>query len=280
MQTHTSGRGKGGAVTSKIIVHLSDLHIRDRGREYAYAARVFKMVSSSYPGSPVLITGDVIDSGTEEEMACARGLLDTLAATNPILVVPGNHDYAWRGLVCRDSSMQQWVELLGSPLGWRARPTYPWLTPACEPKVDGLGVWGDGDFVYFGVDSGDPLDRTKTARGYVSSVLAEALHEELKKHANKCRIVMLHHHPFDDGPFMKLVGAELLIEAVSGRCELLLFGHDHHLAVWRGRNGIPLTVASHKTTDLVFEQHLMVNIIQISPGSSTPWRFGHRLELA
>jgi 3',5'-cyclic AMP phosphodiesterase CpdA len=270
-------------MTPKKIIHLSDLHVRDRGTEFSRALRVFDAVSRYYPGSPVLVTGDLTDSGEPEQMDCARTLLDRLAATNPVLAVPGNHDYAWKGLFHKDKAWQQWVKRLGSPLGWPGQPPWvPWLTVDVPPGVDGLGVWDDpgGELVYFGVDSGDPEDKVNTARGYVSKGLAAGLKRELRKRAGKCRVVMLHHHPFDDGAFMKLVGAERLLDAVRGNCEILLFGHDHHLGLWRGRDGVPIIVASHKTTDEVFEHHLMISIIEVNRDAKGVFSFWHRLELA
>jgi xanthine/CO dehydrogenase XdhC/CoxF family maturation factor len=132
------------------------------------------------------------------------------------------------------------------------------------------------------VDSGDPGDQVQTAKGYVSEGLARGLRTALTdaRHQGKCRVVMLHHHPFDDGAFMKLVGADLFLEAVRDNCEIVLFGHDHHLGVWRNREHVPLMVASHKTTDTVFEHHLMINVIEASRSDAGAWSFWHRLELA
>jgi len=266
-------------VTSRKIIHLSDLHIRDRGQEYQRTVRVFESIARSYPGMPVLITGDVVDSGQTEQMECAKILIARLAATNPTLVVPGNHDYAWKGLVCDEDAWKEWVKRLGSPLGWSKPPT-PWLTGALSGGVDGLGVWEDGDVVFFGVDSGDPTDQVKTAKGFISEGLANGLKRVLTdaKYKGKCRVVMLHHHLFDEGPFMKLEGAGLFLTAVRGNCEVIIFGHDHHLGVWRGRDGVPLMVASHKTTDELVEHHLMINVIEASSDAGV-WSFWHRLEL-
>lgn len=267
-------------MTTERFIHLSDLHIRDRGQEFQRAVRVFDAIGKSYPKVPVLITGDIVDSGKTDQMDCAKVLIARLAATNPTLVVPGNHDYAWKGLVCDDDAWKGWVARLGAPLGWD-RPAKPWLTGDFSGGVDGLGVWEDGEAVFFGVDSGDPTDQVKTAKGFISAKLADGLKAALAdaRHRGKCRVVMLHHHPFDDGAFMKLEGAELFLAAVRGSCEAVLFGHDHHLGVWRRRDDVPIMVASHKTTDALVEHHLMINVIEASRTAAGAWSFWHRLEL-
>jgi len=271
--------GENSSIRQRFI-HLSDLHIRDRAREFSRAVRITETIAGHYEGTPVLVTGDVTDSGDPDQMDCARSLLDLLAPTNPVLVVPGNHDYSWKGIVNQAGAWRQWVERLGSPLGFDGVPEKPWLTGDLPGGVDGLGVLEVGDVAYFGVDSGDPTNRVHTARGYVSERLATRLKQELAARKGKCRVVFLHHHPFNDGPFMKLVGADGFLDAVRDNCEMVLFGHDHHLGVWRRREGVPLMVASHKTTGTVFEHHLMINIIEASRGDDGEWSFWHRLELA
>jgi 3',5'-cyclic AMP phosphodiesterase CpdA len=265
----------------KKIIHLSDLHIQDRGKEYQWAHRVFASIRKYYKGHPVLITGDITDDAKEGQMESARSLLDYLAETNPVLVVPGNHDYAWKGILAKTAAWDEWMKQLGAPLGWGDRKGINWLSVEVDPKVDGLGVWEDedNDFIYFGVDSGDPANKAHTAKGYISETLAQVLKSELDKHEGKCRVVMLHHHPFDDGMFMKLEGVEHFLSAVKSNCEILLFGHDHHLGLWHGKNGIPMTVASHKSTGEVFEHHLMINVIQVKKSRDGTRHYWHRLEL-
>ena len=115
--------------------------------------------------------------------------------------------------------------------------------------IDGLGVWKDGPYVYFGIDSGDPMDKQISARGFISKKLANGLRDALLKYSGKTRIAFLHHHPFSEGYFMKLHGSNKLLEALKDNCELLLFGHEHEYGLWCKNRGIPLIVSSHKSTD-------------------------------
>jgi len=261
------------------LIHLSDLHIGLRQKESTRTGMIFDKISKSFPGVPIVVTGDLTDSATMAQFRKTRELLDELSSTNPILTVPGNHDYAWKGNILRPDGWKNWTRYLGSPLGWE-RDEIPWMGVDHEPKgVDGLGIWEDEVCVYFGIDSGDPKDKQISARGYISKKLADALKESLEKHVDKTRIAFLHHHPFTQGPFTKLYGSRRLLESLDGNCELLLFGHDHEYGIWWDKRRIPLVVSSHKSTDALSGDCLMTTIIDIeSPGTSDV-SFCHRMEV-
>jgi predicted phosphodiesterase len=228
----------------------------------------------------VLITGDIVDSATRKQMVEARTVIDRLAETNPVLIVPGNHDYAWMGNILRPDGWTNWVELLGEPLGWD-RKGPGWMTETRSPAgINGLGIWETEQCVYMGVDSGDPQDKAVSARGYISETLADGLRVSLEKYAyQKTRIVFLHHHPFADGLFVKLNGSEHLMAALENNCELVLFGHEHKYGIWRNRRGIPLIVSSHKSTDRVLGGQLMITVIEITNVGTAEATLRHRLEL-
>lgn len=261
------------------IIHLSDLHVQTRDKEKKIIQRVFRGIGKNYPGVPVLVTGDVTDSATAPQMKAARRLMDTLATTNPVLLVPGNHDYAWKGNILRHGSYEDWKKYLGCPLGW---PTNPgtWMDSNHAPVgVEGLGILEDGPCVYFGIDSGDPDDKEVSARGYISEHLADNLKTALETYSSKTRIAFLHHHPFAQGLFTKLNGSEKLMNALRGNCELLLFGHEHNYGIWWGNNTIPLIVASHKTTNRFQGDQFLITIIEIADADTSHPKFWHRLEL-
>jgi 3',5'-cyclic AMP phosphodiesterase CpdA len=228
----------------------------------------------------VLITGDITDSGTTGEFKKARNFLDKLAKTNPILMVPGNHDYAWKGIVWHKDKWKDWLKYLGTPLGWASPPT-SWLEPTHEPEgVDGLGVWKDGSIVFVGVDSGDPKDHEKTARGWISPQLAAGLSATLDKYQGYIRIVLVHHHPFMHGGHMKMVGADRFRNAARGNCELLLFGHKHDYGLWKLKDEIPLTVASHKTSNkLIDREYSAITVIEINDAGELHFGLDHKLDL-
>ncbi len=268
-------------MATQTFIHLSDLHIGPKRGEMKQAEHLIARIASSHPNIPVLITGDVVNSGNKEKQCiAARAVLDRLAETNPVLTVPGNHDYAWIGNVMQPKALRNWARHLSSPLGWNRAPVN-WLENKNEPKnVDGLGVWKAGECMIFGVDSGDPKDKVHTARGYISKGLATGLKKSLIKYKDSTRIVFLHHHPFTDGAFTKLIGADLLMEAIQGNCDLLLFGHHHKYGIWRAKVGIPLIVASHKSTEKLSGDCLAFTVIDIAKVGTPAVSFRHRLVMA
>lgn len=267
-------------MVSQRIIHLSDLHIGLTQKESIRAQMIFESIANKYAGIPVIMTGDIVDCATLKEFIEARKLADELSKTNPILMVPGNHDYAWKGnLVFDTSAWKNWIKYLGSPVGWN-KPEAPWLETGSEPiGIDGLGVWPHESCVFVGIDSGDPKDRVICARGYVSDRLAVALKNVLEEHVGKTRIVMLHHHPFSGGFFTALKGADLLLSAVRHNCELLLFGHDHNYGIWFGRDEVSLIVASHKCTSRMSGDCYMFTVIEMQNPAGANRSLRHWLEV-
>lgn len=263
----------------KTLIHLSDLHIGLRKRESNFTEYIFGRLARLYPRTPIIITGDLTDSASENQFKNIRASLNNLAVTNPILTVPGNHDYAWKGNLLRPDGWENWVRYLGSPLGWNRNEVY-WMGVNHEVKgIEGLGVWQDGPCVYFGIDSGDPEDKQISARGYISSELADALQQTLTRYANKTRVPFLHHHPFTHGLFTKLHGSQRLLDALNGNCELLLFGHEHEYGLWRNTRGIPLIVSSHKSSDILSGNITVVTVIDIDDPGTKKTKLAHRLEV-
>lgn len=248
------------------ILHLSDLHYGRSLEENENIFKIFGWIGRWHPEKPVLITGDLIDSASEDQITGMAKGLRALALTNPILTVPGNHDYAFKGNIFNADSPILWARHLGKPLGWKDTEK-SWM-------ISGLGVWKYKGVVFFGLDSSDPEDEKISARGYISESLARRLKENLKEWQTKIRIVFLHHHPFTSGFFTKLYGSDLLLQAVRGNCEVLLFGHEHAYGLWRNQEEIPLICASHKTTARRLSGQLLVTFITIKGQ-----KIQHRLEV-
>lgn len=263
----------------RTIIHLSDLHIGINRKECDRFITIGDRIAKEFAGSPILITGDLTDSATESQFKQTRRLLDQLAMSNPILSVPGNHDYAWKGTIFRNDAWEYWLKYLGAPLGWD-RDEVLWMSPDHDPEgVDGLGIWIDGPCVYFGIDSGDPENKQHSAKGYISEALANGLNKSLKRHSGKTRVAFLHHHPFTEGVFTKLAGSEILLDALKNHCELLLFGHHHEYGIWWKQRNIPLIVSSHKSTEFLSGNCLMITIIDIENAGTPHVSFNHRIEV-
>ena len=259
------------------LILLSDLHIGSSEKVLKNTNQIVKSIGKSYQGIPVIITGDLTDSATKGQFKIMRDILRELAKTNPILTAPGNHDYAWHGIIFRYSGWENWIKYLSSPLGW-GTDQYYWMGSDYEPEgLEGLGVFKHDDCVYLGIDSGDPEDKENTARGYISSKLAKALKESLKKYEGKTRIAFLHHHPFDAHYFTALKGHRKLMNAVKDNCELLLFGHEHKYGIWWNHKGVPLIVSSHKSSLPMSGSCLMGTVIEIENVGTPQVSFHHKL---
>ncbi|MGA1872144.1 MAG: metallophosphoesterase family protein [Thermoplasmatota archaeon] len=281
------------------FIHLSDLHfgkcfgltkIRERNEA------VIEHIGENHPGIPVLITGDIVDSGFRCQYKKAKEELTKLAKTNPILLVPGNHDYNHLGNFINVKADDRWKEFFGVPMGWEngsmtlnkhnLKPERAglmnWLLHGSD-KFDGLGGWESEDWVVYGIDSGDPRDRTQTARGYVSEELRKRLKKELedeKRGKDRIRIVMLHHHPFMSDPFMVLKGADELMDVLRGNCEVLLFGHRHKYHIYKDKEyEIPLIIASHSTPEHAFSHYLIVQLFRVFRDCSREFGYSERLEM-
>ena len=148
------------------IIHLSDLHIGLSQKEGVQTHVIFESIAKKYRDVPVLITGDIVDSATSDQFRAAGKLAAELSKTNPILMVPGNHDYKWKGNLALDpDAWKKWLSNLGSPLGWSNTPKAHWLEIGSAPVgIDGLGVWPHESCVFVGIDSGDPKDSVICAR--------------------------------------------------------------------------------------------------------------------
>ena len=77
-----------------LVAHLSDTHISsgslERTVNYSAVKAVDRIRALHPPPDCTIVTGDLVETGTPDEYATARCLLDQLAG--PVHVVPGNHD--------------------------------------------------------------------------------------------------------------------------------------------------------------------------------------------
>lgn len=75
------------------ILHLSDLHF-GRDADLAKVGAVERQVGSTAP-TAIVLSGDLTQRARHGEFVAARQVIDRLAGTAPVLVVPGNHDAQW-----------------------------------------------------------------------------------------------------------------------------------------------------------------------------------------
>ena len=261
------------------ILHISDLHIGkegdgDRWKKAEKLVRKIRREWGNENDKPlVLITGDIVDDGTEAEYIEARRILRPLRRAGfQLAPLPGNHDYGWNGAPALEKRFTLFTRYR---LGIEGRVTYPDV-PYADTDVTLItlnsmhaetGFWdgllADGEL---GPRQREDLDE-----------LITGLREERKK--SHRIVVALHHHPFqfpDDPPLKKIkerVGHRLkdgkkLMRLLSGRIDVLLFGHEHrhvdfsklfHGHVFTEEFDIPCILSSGRSTDA----HLPARIITL-----------------
>lgn len=224
-----------------IFSHLSDLHVNPNIK------KIVVHLKERYPGSIALITGDCANNARRSEFEKVEGWLEGIGK----LILPGNHDYRWQGNLLypqKKKVLKNWSETLGQ------------YEPICEVRK-GLKYEFLGEkIVFIGIDSND--SKAAFARGYVSRELCQELRGLLKKFKDYTRIVGLHHHPLKDSFLMELENGKLLMKALSGECEVLIFGHEHELYKRENKFGVGLIVSSHSTVEK-FGDNLCVNMFKV-----------------
>lgn len=161
-----------------------------------------------------LVTGDLVHIGLPSELEQARAWLETLAATQPVVLVPGNHD-CYRA----DTALgieQQWPVYLH---GIEAAP-FPRLVQQGEVSIIALS-------------SAEPM-AWWSAGGRLGAAQLARLDKLLGESAGRFRCVMLHHAPLpEQAPARKNLAdaAELTALLRRHQVELVLHGHLHHNAI-------------------------------------------------
>jgi len=169
----------------------------------------------------LLITGDLTQIGTEEEIVQARIWLESLGHRDRICFVPGNHDTYAR---------ESWPNLLRE---WR---TYLPGSPEEYPTVD-----RQDDVVVIGLTSAVPT-RPLSACGLLGERQLTALGSMLEEHARAFSVLLIHHPPL---PGMisyrkRLRDAHALEQVLNDHpANLILHGHRHRNQASE-RLGIPV----------------------------------------
>lgn len=164
-----------------------------------------------------LVTGDLVHIGLPQELRQARAWLDTLAATQPVVLVPGNHD-CYRADAVRGIE-QQWLAYLHGDAG-TGSATFPRLVTCDDVSIIALS-------------SAEPRPWW-SAGGCLGAPQRAALERLLARTAGSFRCVMLHHAPLvEQAPARKGLAdaAELTALLRRAKVELVLHGHLHHNAM-------------------------------------------------
>lgn len=235
------------------IVHLSDMHLGYSDREsIAAKALVAHILGSFRSGTIVLITGDLVQHGSKDEYAEISAILAPLRRKFTVITCPGNHDYS--------------DDTFGAHLSQESIETYLEFTG--DGPFPQAHVADGGKTVLIGLDSADPDDKAGFMRGWVGDKQISRMSSLLAEHEDKLRIVYFHHHPFMWRWTMMMLGRTALLKAAASTgADVLLFGHRHWSQEMHDRSGIPLMLASGKSTKLRwFKRNLSFRVLEVDDG--------------
>ena len=229
------------------LVHVSDLHFgRRRDSAAAHDKALLEMLGQKYSfatseNTYLLVTGDLVDG--EEPRDWAKQWRDVQAALAPfkgrLLVCPGNHDLGIPGTLVKYRELCAFLGVSGAG-----------YVPGCI---------GDGTTIVklLGIDSTWAFPGLGIAGiGHVARSQSKAVDRFVAEPGIEWKMLYLHHRPveptisegakkaMDDGKltalaehlselkdlvcsdFMALVNADDLLASISGKLDIMAFGHD------------------------------------------------------
>lgn len=185
-----------------MIVQLSDLHVGGLFKEEAFET-IVKEVNGLSPDI-IIISGDLTDEGLIFQFQQARSLIHRLKCSN-LIALPGNHDYRHTGYLL-------------------FRKFFPFSKQVYEFE----------NLVILTLGTARP-DRDEGEVGHRQNVWMEGI---LRKHENKTKIVVMHHHliAIPDTGYANVVGildaGDTLRACLNSKVDLVLCGHKHRPWIW------------------------------------------------
>lgn len=216
----------------KKIIHISDLHIgKTNDYELQKFAQIVTSIRDKYKNEAdstiILITGDLVNDGSSCQYHAITSELQKLRQDNfKVWPIPGNHDYGKMGIFPRKSSKMQFYNNIVRNFNFG---NFKFMKYPQEFSPD-------DNIVFFGLNSMNVKIRwVQAARGCLGIRQILRLYFKLKaakkRNPNIITIIFLHHHPIKllgfEEMWMRLVGGWLLMRAIKGKVDVLLFGHDH-----------------------------------------------------
>lgn len=231
------------------IAHVSDLHVLSplgvewrrvlfnkrmtgyanvllrRGRVYRREYLEAVLAAAARRADHVVVTGDITNLSLESEYAEARRLLDEVARTTEVTVVPGNHDIYLPEIVHERRFPQHFAPFLASDLPALAVDLPTGRFPCVKLR---------GPAAFIALSSAVPRPPFVSA-GYVGHAQLEALQAVLAhpEVARRTPVLLIHHDPLDSRTRLEqlrsgLVDARALRGTLAPLARgLVLFGHLH-----------------------------------------------------
>lgn len=231
------------------IAHVSDLHVLSpagvewrrilfnkritghanlvmrRSRVYRREFLLTVLMQAAAHADQVVVTGDITNLSLESEYRAARALLDDIARTTEVTVVPGNHDIYLPAILRERDFVRHFHPFLRSDLPELARNLQAGLYPCVKLR---------GPAALIALASAVPRPPFVSA-GYLGGEQLAALqvvlaHPEV---ARRTPVLLIHHPPVDPRPRLVRLRDGLTDDApfrrsVSGLARgLVLYGHIH-----------------------------------------------------
>lgn len=231
-----------------IIVHLSDIHLFNKvSNDYigGYTAERFEKilenltllipinVRNSYT---ILITGDLVDYGSEENFLKAKFYIDRIRHEYgfKLILIPGNHDYSPTKNYRRVSNKLRKdfkAIFYGDPFY-----SFPFVDFSEDKSIAFIGLDSlEGEFKsYYKKYLGDgSFGRDQFQR--LETLLFDKKHPKNADVLNApYRVICFHHHPWNSGLGHNLAGFKEFYHDILLRCkeeniiiDALLYGHKH-----------------------------------------------------
>ena len=208
------------------IHHVSDLHLRrDMAHNRVVEAKLDLVRARMVNDDVLVVTGDITDDGREEQYANALSLLAPFSGR--IVVVPGNHDLSWLGNFYDKDCHKRFTKLRHALC-------------ADEPymfRKDGIAI---GEIIVL-----DSCRRTGSIVDFAQGEIGRWNRWKLKRKLDAMRaagaisVVALHHNPFYQDWFCRLLDAKKFLEVVLGRADVVLCGHEHRYRHTWYPSGLP-----------------------------------------
>lgn len=225
---------------SKKVIHFSDLHIGYMNLDKRFECIMAELIFAKEPASQYVIvfTGDLVETATDKNYKKVKRYFERLERKGfTVLAVPGNHDYG-NGVSGSEKYVRPFKELFfGNP-----DLQYPKLDIIDNIAFIGLDSMAEELHWYNSLFAEGELGEEQLQR--LDAILND---DQVKNCA--CKVIYLHHHPFDPVPLHYLKDSRGLARVVrKHEINALLYGHNHMGRISNGKWGVPRCYDAGTTT--------------------------------
>ena len=212
------------------MIHISDLHLRgDMKHNRVVEEKLRKIQEMMGDGDVLVVTGDIVDDGKEDQYAHALRLLSPFKGR--IVVVPGNHDHGRLGNFYSSACVKRFAKLrvaLKAETNWMFR-----VDGFCVGQIIGLDTC---------MRTGSIVDFAQGRVGIWQRTRLKWKLDAMRKY-RAVSVVAMHHNPYYTDWFCRLLDAKEFFGVVLGRADIVLMGHEHHERKTWYPSGIPEELA-------------------------------------